>query len=56
MITLKVYLNREALSTDHRVLERRINWDPSLHFPLEEILKSMRVLFGSEAIVLTIFE
>lgn len=44
------------MSTDHRVLERRINWDPSLHFPIEEILKTMRVLFGSDCIVLTIFE
>lgn len=51
MITIKVFLNHDAEITNSRVLERRITWDSSLRFPMEETLKVMKALYGSDAVV-----
>lgn len=56
MITIKVFLNHDAASTNSRVLERRINWDSSLRFPMEETLKVMKALYGSDAVVQFTFD
>ena len=44
-------MNHDAEVTNSRVLERRIAWDSSLRFPMEETLKVMKALYGSDAVV-----
>lgn len=56
MITIKVFMNREAQATNTRVLERRLSWDKSIRFPTESVVESLKLLFGSSAVVVIEFE
>lgn len=56
MIIIKVFMNHDAEITNSRVLERRITWDSSLRFPMEETLKVMKALYGSDAVVQFTFD
>lgn len=51
MIVVKVFLNPTAQSTNTRVLERRIQWDPSIQFPFDATFNVMKHLFGRDAVV-----
>lgn len=51
MVIIKVFANLEAQATNSRLFERRINWDPSIRFPLEETIKVLKMLFGSDVLV-----
>lgn len=55
MVIIKVYLNWDALAGDHRVFERQFPWDPSVRFPIDEVVSVMKLIFGAKSVVLTLF-
>ena len=56
MVIVKVFMNREAQTANQRMLERRISWDSSIKFPPEETVRTMKMLFGSDAIIVFEFD
>lgn len=51
MITIKVFMNLDAFASNHRVFERRIEWDSSVKFPFEDCLRVFKCLFGQNAVL-----
>lgn len=49
-------MNRDALALNRRVMERVVNWDPSIRFPVDETIKVLKFLYGSAAVVLIMWE
>lgn len=56
MVLIKVYANWDALQGNHCLLERQIPWDNSVRFPVEEIRVALKTMYGSKAVILTIFD
>ena len=56
MIQIRVFLNFEAKQSNSRVLERRVNWDFSVRFPVDETLLVMKAMFGKSALVEFLYE
>lgn len=51
MVLVRVYLNKEAELANQRVFEQRVDWDNSIHFPVESCLQTFRTLYGKNAII-----
>lgn len=51
MVLVGVYLNKEAELANQRVFEQRVDWDNSIHFPVESCLQTFRTLYGKNAII-----
>lgn len=51
MIVLKVYINEDAARLGKCQLERHICPPPGVRVPFEEIISSMKFLFGANAVV-----
>lgn len=51
MVLVRVYLNKTCEEQNQRVFEARVDWDHSIHFPVESCLETFRTLYGKNAII-----
>lgn len=56
MIRVIVYFNQDCQLAGKRLFERQIDWDDSIHFPIDETVKVLKTLFGSKSIVILEFD
>ena len=55
MLQIRVFMNKVAMEDSKPCMERIINWDSSLKFPVDETVCVMKALYGSQCIVVLIF-
>lgn len=56
MIVVRVFANWAAVNVDRPLFERQIAQDPAICFPVDQVVSTLKILFGSKSIVILFFD
>lgn len=56
MIVIRVFANWAAVNVDRPLFERQIAHDPAICFPVDQVVSTLKLLFGSKSIVILFFD